>query len=146
MAVKKLEGVLEQDAADTLVRLTRQTGARQSLFEAIAPGYIRFDLPLTDVETMAARAVPLGFKMTLVGVTSGLRLDWVFGSGGPNAFVLDGVLEWYPPSNFPLMFDEEITLELSSFGVGNTIECNYVMYYAIVQSTELLMVQAIEEY
>ncbi len=145
MGVKKLEGILEQVAADTPVSLTRQTGARQSLFEAIVPGYIRFDVPLNHVETMAVRVAQSGFKMSLIGVTSGLRLDWVFGTNG-NAFVLDGVLEWYPPSNFPLMFDEEITLELDTFGVGSVIGINYTMYYAIVQSTELLMVQAIEEY
>lgn len=146
MATKKMQGVLTQALANTLITLTRQTGARQSLFEAIAPGYIRFDLPLTDVETLSASAAGCGFKMSLIGVTSGLRLDWVFGSGTAESFVIDGVLEWYPPGNFPLMFDEEIRLELSSFGAGNPLSCNYVMYYAIVQSTELLMVQAIEEY
>jgi hypothetical protein len=84
----------------------------------------------------------------LYGLTSGLKLEWrmLLPPVAQFGAALDCNLEWTPPDNFPLMFDEQIRIQIASDNLGALLVLEYRVDYAIVQSDELTMVQAIASY
>lgn len=136
--MRKLEGTLIQGAPDATLSITRDTGAKQALFQAVKPRYLRFYL--ASGALWAAGANRLAVIGT--GVQSGLKIIWATTTNGPD---MNNVFEWLPPLDQPLLFDEAFRIDVTSVtGISNTIE--YVLYYDIVASDELTMVQTIDGY
>lgn len=137
--MRKLEGTLIQGVADATLSITRDTGALQARFQAVKPRYLRFYLASGAIgwAGLTSRLAVIG-----TGVQSGLRIIWATTTVGTD---MNNVFEWSPPLDQPLLFDEAFKIDVTSVtGVSNTIE--YVLYYDIVTSDELTMVQTIDGY
>jgi hypothetical protein len=147
-----MQGTVTQPVADALIVETRTTGARQELFQGIFPAYMRLAFPQSTLVELCSTIRPDRFivDIQLRGKQSGIVLIWRFGgfTSGAGTFsgIIDGVLEWYVPEFFPIMFDEEMEISLDSTVSGCVLTVDYTMYYAIIQSDELTMVKTIADY
>lgn len=146
-----MQGTVTQASADDAVLVTRTTGARQSSFEGILPAYMRLALTFTAMIELCITIKPVNWVIDVEfrGKQSGIKLIWRFGhlSGDASGTrPVDGILEWYVPDIFPVLFDEEWELALDSQSTGCHIAIDYTMYYSIVQSDEMSMVKTIADY
>lgn len=145
-----MKGVLFPASADAACSVKRSTGALQSKFEGILPAYMRLAFTVSAmIEFISINPDRYVINVTFTGDQSGIQLIWRFaqsGAVGAGAGRIAGVLEWYTPDVFPILFDESWTLAMDNQGTGCILEVDYTMYYSVVQSDEMTMVKTIADY
>lgn len=143
--LKVMRGSLVQTAVSGTISDLRETGARNSDFEAILPLYVRLE---QDPLYVAGNNLvgPWAWDISFGGLNSGIALKWQVVKSDTGCTSLDTNLEWYLPDFFPPMFDEQIEITIRSAGLGQVLGLEYLMYYEIKKYSELEMVQAFESY
>lgn len=143
--LKVMRGVLQQTVVNNTITDLRETGARNSDFEAIVPLYVRLEQDPALVYNYDVVG-PWNFNISFGGLSSGIALKWQVVKTDTGGAILDTNLEWYVPNFFPPMFDELIQVQIASDDLGQLLRLEYLMYYEIRRYSELDMVQAIESY
>lgn len=139
--LKRLVGNVLQSAADAATIVTRETGANTSDFEGIKPVYIRF-----DIEPNYARLWPVNsaIRVSLVGKSSQEKVIWSYAIAAPG--VVPCSYEFTIAEASPVLYDEEVDIIVESWVTGVANFVDYVMYYEVVKTTEMQMVQQIAMY
>lgn len=139
MLANRLVGTLS--TTDSYTSAIHETGAKRELFQGLRVVYVRFALNASEVADWPAGAY---CYVELEGNQSHEKVQWRIAIGAPG--VVDCVREFLTPESSPLLYDETMTVSFETFGTGATCIMNYTIYYGVVQSTELAMVQQIAMY
>jgi len=139
---RRMAGTVVQSGADVVNQVTRKLGSSRAKFEAIQPLYFALWL---DPLLSAQWGQPWGMKAEFILPLSDERIRWYASSALVPALAGSGPwhphYEFYVPPNLPVYFEEEITIFFDTNTTGAVNTLGYVMYYDIVQKTELEMVQ-----
>lgn len=143
--LKVMRGSIQQTVVNVDISDQRETGARNSEFEAIVPLYVRLEQDPIYVSSNDLVG-PWSWDISFGGLNSGIALKWQVVKTDSGCTSLDTNLEWYIPDFFPAMFDELIEIKIRSSDLGQILVLDYLMYYEIRKYSELEMVQAFESY
>lgn len=135
-----IAGDLVQESGDAEATVLRSTGALREAFQRLE--ILRV---VVSIDALIATywTLPSAINIEVSGESSGVIMDWGVVSVGAGG-VLMTTYEYVPVADMPPMYDENVSITLSSISTGQSNQASYTIYYNIVKGDEMEMVQAFE--